>query len=423
MKPLTDFQEVLSFLPPRSSVVLHSGCAEPRYLAGELARHAGALEDVHVFTLMPMGEAPYAAAGTEGRLAPVTFHPGKGLRGAANAGRVEVMRTPLGSIPKLFRDRALTANVLMLQLSAPDEKGNMSLGISVDYMRAVLAQKPLVVAEINPLMPRTRGDTVIREHEVDFSAPSRNPPQTTPPQPPEEADRRIAEHVAGLISNGDVIETGIGSVPDLVLGQLGHLRDLGVHTGIITDPLLALIEQGVVTNATKKEFRGKCVTAMAAGTQPFYDALHENPAIEFHPCSLTHDVDRIAGIDGFCAINSVLQIDLAGQANAERMGSRIVSAPGGLPDFARGASLAKGGKSIIALRSTSKDGRHGNILARLAPGTPVAVAAEHIDYVVTEHGVARLTGLDPADRARALTAIAHPDFRADLRRGAGAETS
>ncbi len=428
MKPLADFQEILSYLPPRSSVVLHSACAEPQYLAGQLARHAKALEGVRVYTLMPMGDAPYATAETEGRLSPVTFHPGKGLRQAANAGRAEVSRISLGNIPNLFRDRVLSADMLMLQLSPPDERGNMSLGLSIDYMRAVLEQEPIVVAEINPLMPHTCGDTIIGEDEIDYFTQSRNPPQNVPAprsdqidpiDPIDPIDQRISDHVAGLICNGAVIQMGIGSIPDLVLAQLGHLRDLGIHSGIITDSLMALIERGAVTNATKKRFRGKCITTMAAGSQQFYDALHLNPAVEFHPCSLTHDVGVIAGIDGFCAINSVLQIDLEGRANAERVDGKIISAPGGLPDFARGAAMAKGGMNIVALRSTSKNGRRSNILAGLETDAPVTVAAEDIDCVVTEHGVARLKSLDGMRRAQALIAIADPDFRADLRRGIG----
>lgn len=418
MKPLNDFQDILPFLEPGSSVVLHSACAEPKYLASQLAAHARSLRGVRLYTLMPMEEAPYATPETASHLSLVTFFPGKGLRAATNAGRVEVLRTSLGSIPRLFRDRALTADVLLLQLSPPDDNGNMSLGISVDYMRAVLEQDPIVVAEINPLMPRTCGDTMVREDEVDFVTDSRNPPTTMQAARPDPIDQRIADNVAGLIPNGALIQTGIGALPDLVLERLGSLHDLSLHSGVISDSLLPLLERGVITNAGKTHFPGKCVTTMAVGTQAFYDALHRNPAIEFHPSSVTHNVDLIAELDGFCAINSVLQIDLAGRANAERVDGRLISMPGGLPDFSRGATLAKGGKSIIALRSTSKDGRRSHIVPELASDAPVTVTADCIDYVVTEHGVARLRGLGPGRRAQALIAIAHPDLRADLRRGA-----
>lgn len=416
MRQFQHFEEILPIFRPGTSVVLHSACAEPQHLASQLALHATSFRDVRLYTLMPMGQAPYAAAIAGSGLSVVTFSPGKGLREAANAGRVEMMRTPLSGIPKLFHDRILTADVLLLQVSPPDENGTMSLGISVDYMRAVLEQRPMVVAEINPLMPRTCGDTSVFENQVDYVLKSQNPLQAVQPAKPDEIEQRIAEHVAGLITHGCVIQTGIGLLPDLVLGHLGTLHDLGVHSGIISDAILPLLERGAVTNARKKHFPGRCITTMAAGTQPFYDALHDNPAIEFHPCSLTHDVDLIADLDGFCAINSVLQIDLAGRANAERVDGKIISTPGGLPDFARGAAMARNGKSIITLRSTAKDGSRSNIVPELAPEAPVTVTADHIDYVVTEHGVARLKGLDAANRARALIAIAAPDFRAELRR-------
>jgi 4-hydroxybutyrate CoA-transferase len=418
MKPLADFQEIVAFLRPGSNVVLHSACAEPLYLASQLASHAKSLHDVRLITLMPMGEAPYAAPQTETHLSLTTFHPGKGLRRAASAGRVEVLRTSLGGIPRLFRDRVLKADVVMLQLSPPDENGRLSLGLAVDYMRAVLEQRPLVVAEINPLIPRTCGDTLIAETAIDFVTESRGPPQSMAAAKPDQIDQRIADNVAGLVRHGAVIQAGIGALPELVLARLGSLRDLGIHSGIVSDSLLALIERGAVTNARKKHFAEKCVATMAAGTQSFYAALHENPAIEFHPCSVTHNVDLIAELDGFCAINSVLQIDLLGRANAERVDDKIISAPGGLPDFARGATLAKGGMSIIALRATARDGARSNILAQLPKGAPVTVAADNIDCVVTEYGVARVSGLGAAGRARALIAIAHPDFRAELRKHA-----
>lgn len=413
MKVLEDFREILPFLRPRSSIVLHSGCAEPRTLASQLAAHSAALREVRLYTMMPMGETPYAAT-SPAALELITFFPGRGLRNAATSGRAQVTRIALSGIPQLFRDGEVRADVLMLQLSPPDESGRMSLGVSVDYMPAVLEQHPMVIAEINPSMPFTGGDTVVREHQIDYIVQSHGPPQIVPPAEPDAVDQRIADHIANLVGDGAVIQTGIGSLPELVLGRLASLRDLGVHSGIITDGLLPLLDKGVVTNATKTRFRGRCVTSMAAGTEDFYKALHHHPAIEFHPCSLTHDVGVIAGIDGFCAINAVLQIDLTGRANAERVDGKIISAPGGLPDFARGATLAKGGKSIIALRATSNRGSRSNILPELAADAPITVTADHIDYVVTEHGVARLRGVDSIDRARALVGIADPAFRAEL---------
>jgi len=382
-----------------------------------LARVGKGLDRVTVYAMMPMGATPYAAADLKGHLAVRTFFPGKGLREAVNDGRAELIRAPVSAIPPMFSQGLIKADVLLLQVSSPDSDGKVSLGLSVDYMPAVLAQNPIIVAEINPAMPHTCGDSCISVEQLDYVVDARTPPLALPAAgPADETDRRIAEHVAGLIGHGAIIQLGIGSIPDLVLGHLGHLRDLGIHSGIITDAVRPLIERGVVNNATKRRFTGKTVTTMAAGTPDFYKYLHQNPLIEFHPCSLTHDADELAAIDDLCAINSVLQVDLDGQANAEQIDGRIISSLGGLPDFARGASVAKGGRSIITLRSSSRDGTSSNIMAKFPDGGPVTVAANDVDFVVTEYGVASIRGLGPLERARALIEVAHPNHRADLRR-------
>lgn len=417
MKHVADFSEILPLIAPRATIVLHSGCAAPGYLSSELAAHAQELDHVRLLTFMLMGPAPYADRAAPGHIALSTFFPGKGLRRAVAEGRVEFMRQPLSAIPGYVASK-ITADILFLRLSPPDAGGRMSLGISVDYMRTVLEQKPLVVAEIDPRMPRTRGDTWVLPEQVQYVLDSRDAPQSVASEPAGEIDRRIAEHIAGLVKNGAVVQTGIGALPDLVLGRLGHLRDLGIHTGIITDAMMPLLKSGAVTNAGKSAFRGKSVTTIAAGTQALYDFLHENDSVEFHPCALTHDHAFLATIDNLCAINSVLEIDLAGQINAEEIDGRVIAGPGGLPDFVAGAARAKGGVSIIALRSMSPKADRGNIRGKLAPGAPVtaSVTADRINFVVTEHGVAAVKDLSAAARAEALIGIAHPDQRADLRR-------
>jgi 4-hydroxybutyrate CoA-transferase len=415
-RQLTDFEEIARHLPPGSSVVLHSAYAEPKFLSQELARVGKSLQGVHLYTLMPMGGAPYAAPELDGHFLLRTFYPGKALRAAVNESRAQIIRAPLSALPRLFNEKSLEADVLLLQLSPADENGRMSLGVSVDYMAAVLAQKPLVVAEVNPAMPHTCGDSSLHVDQVDYVVDARTPPQSLTAIAADRVDALIAGHIAGLIDSGAVLQVGIGSISDLVLGQLTHLRDLGIHSGIITDAIVPLIERGIVTNASKRNFAGKTVATMAAGTQAFYDFLHRNPLIEMHPCSLTHDAQVLAGIDGLCAINTVLQIDLAGRANAEQIDGRIISSVGGLADFAQGAVAAKGGRSIIALRASSRDGRQSNILPRLPDGAPIALTAADIDFVVTEHGVASVRGLSADSLALALIGVAHPDHRAELRR-------
>lgn len=420
-RQLTDLGGFDRYLRPGSTVVLHSAYAEPKFLTEELARIGSDLQNVRVYSMMPMGGSPYAAPELDRHLVLRTFYPGKALRAAVNAGRAEIMRTPLSTIPGLFADGTIKADVLFLQVSPPDDDGRMSMGVSVDYMPAVLEQGPILVAEVNPAMPHTCGNSCLSVEQVDYVVDARTPPQTSNASVADEVDERIAANIAGLVGHGAVLQVGIGSIADLVLGHLTHLRDLGIHSGIVTDAVVPLIERGVVTNATKRTFTGKSVTTMAGGTQAFYEFLHRNPLIEFHPCTLTHDADVLAAIDGLCAINTVLQIDLDGRANAEKIDGRIVSSVGGLPDFARGASRARAGCSIVSLRATSRDGRQSNILPRLPDGTPTSIDASDIDFVVTEFGVARIRGLGPAALALALAEVAHPDHRADLRRGSSVQ--
>ena len=415
-KELRNLDEITSYLPPGSSVVLHSAYAEPRFLAQELARVGTGLRDVRVYTLMPAGGSPYAAPELDRHLAIRTFLPGKALRKAVDAGRAEVLRVPLSAIPGMFTNKLITADLLLLQLSPPDQHGLMSMGVSVDYMPAVLSQRPTVIAEVNPAMPHTCGDSCIHIDQVDYVVEARTPPQFLESAVADEVDRQIAGHVSELIGRGDVLQLGVGAIADLVLGHLGHLSNLGIHSGIITDAVVPLIERGIVTNATKRTFVGKSIATMAAGTQAFYDFLHRNALVEFHPCALTHDAGTLAAINQLCAINTVLQIDLEGRANAEVMDGRTISCVGGSPDFAKGATVAEGGKSVVVLRSSSRDGQRSNILSQLPAGVPVTLDGSVIDFVVTEYGVARIRGLSSSSCANALIDIAHPAHRLDLRR-------
>ena len=416
MMRLLDPGALLASLPERSTLVLHSACAEPARLARELAAHAASMRGANLVTLMPMGLAPYGEPGPAAQLDVSTFFPGKGLRAAMNAGRVRALRHRLSAIAGLFDSGAMRADVVLLQVSAPDDTGHVSLGISVDYMRAVLAQAPLVIAEINPRMPRTCGDTRLALSQIDWFVDAVEAPQEVAPALADAIDAQIARNVATLVRDGAVLQVGIVSLPDGVMGQLAHLKHLGLNTGIVTDPVRALIETGVIDNSTKRHFPGVGVTTMAAGTQSFYDFLDGNRAIEFHPCSLTHDAALLADIDGLCAINSALQVDLAGNVNAERVDGRTISLPGGLPDFAAGARRARAGMSIIALRSSYGKQGTSNIVPRLDSGTPPTVGAGDVDFVVTEYGVAALRGLSARQRAAALIALARPEHREALER-------
>jgi len=416
MKRLTEPAAFFAGLGGGVTVVMHSGCAEPPALSRHLAAQASAMKGARLLTLMPMGDPSWASEAATAQLEVATFFPGRGLRAAVDEGRARILRYPLSAIPGLFDRGEIRADVLLLQVSEPDDEGRVSLGVSVDYMHAVLAQSPLVVAEINPRMPRTCGASALHVSQIALCIDAAEPPQTLPPAAGDDVDRRIAQHVAGLLDDRAVLQIGIGSVPDQVLSELGHLKHLGLHSGIVTDAVRPLIESGVIDNSAKARFTGVSVTTMAAGTQGFYDFLHRNTAIEFHSCALTHDRAFLATIDGLCAINSALQVDLAGRVNAERANGRQISLPGGLPDFAAGASRARGGKSIIALRSSFAKGAQSNIVARLGDAAPVTVGPDEVDFVITEYGVAALRATTLAERAKALIAVAHPQHRERLER-------
>ncbi len=416
MKRLPHFGVVIDVLGPGSTVVLHSGCAEPAWLGACLAEHAVALTGTRVINLMSMGELPYCQPQPSSCLDIATLFPGKGVRAALAAGKARTLRMPMSGICVRFDSGEIKANVLLLQVSPPDANGQVSLGVSVDYMHAVLRQSPMVVAEINPRMPRTRGDSLLPIAAIDWYVDSDAPlPEiNSPPADPLEA--RIARTVAALVGDGAVLQMGSGALPTCVFAQLGHLQHLGLHTGLVSDSAIGLIESGVIDNSTKTCMPGLSVATMAGGTRRLYDFLDSNGALELHPCSLTHDARVLAGIDGLCAINSALQVDLAGNVNAEVINGRRIALPGGLPDFAQGASSARGGVSIIAIRSESLEHNVGNIVSSLPTGAPVTVPAGMVDFIVTEYGAARIRGLAAGDRARSLIGIAHPARREELRR-------
>ncbi len=427
-KELSSFSEIAARLGPSPTVVVHSAFAEPQRLLHHFAEAAPLFHGARLYCLMPMIPPHYIQADAASHFEVVTFMPGAGLRRAVNNGQARVERCTVSTIPQFFSPAKNAVHLLLLQVSPPDVSGHVSLGVTVDYMAAVLAHKPLVVAQINPRMPFTCGDTrlplaaldYVLHHEEDLVS-------TGAAKDADAVDQAIARHVAGLVEPGDVLQVGIGVLPELVLGQLDHLRNLGCHTGILSLGWQRLIERGVVNNSTKKQFRGKTITAMAGGDTLWYRFLHRNPLIEFHPCSLTHSQKTLAAIDNFCAINSVLQVDLAGNGNAERVAGRVIAAPGGLPDFAGAASRSVGGKSIIALRSgfvrQKENTRVSNIVAQFSEHTPVSVSGEQVDFVVSEYGVAALKGLSASARAQALMNIAHPEQRERLQRQFAGKTS
>ena len=417
MKALRSFEDLLPVIRRGARIVIHSAAAQPRWLTEQLALWGPSLETVTVDVLMPMEPLPFTA------LVPdhFTIHawfPGRGLRNLAPSSGVEHLRYPLSQIPGLYATGVCRPNVLFLHLSPPDRHGCLSLGVAVDYMPAVLATRPLVVAEIDPAMPHTGGSTCLKWDQVDYWVISDTGPVEGLSRAADEKDCMIAQRVAERIPDGATLETGVGAIPDAVLRTLATSppRNLGIHTGILTDAVLDLIQTGHVTNANKPVYPGKTVATMAVGTKVLYAMLDNSNAIAFHSCDLTHHPRVLAALPRLCAINSALQVDLGGRVNAEHIQGRVIAGPGGLPDFAKAAQASPTGLSIIALRATSRDGTTSNIVPHLPQGAPVTLEPDHVDLVVTEFGAADLRGLSPVRRARALIAVAHPGFRDSLSR-------
>ena len=333
-----------------------------------------------------------------------------------NAGRADYTPVFLSEAPGLFTT-TLPLDVAMIQVSPPDRAGFCSLGISVDCAKPAAEAAKTVIAQVNPQMPRTLGDSFIHVDAIDHLAPVDEPLIEVRCPPPSDIARKIGENVASLIEDGSTIQIGIGGVPDGVLAALTAHKHLGVHTEMFSDGLLELMERGVVDNSAKNYHAGKVVTSFVIGPRRLYDFADDNPMMEMHPVTFTNDPALIARNDRMVA--SAIEVDLTGQVCADSIGHRLYSGIGGQIDFVRGAVRSRGGKAIIALPSTAQGGKTSRIVAELQPGAGVVTARGDVRFVVTEYGVADLHGLTLRERARALIAIAHPHFRDELEAAGG----
>jgi acyl-CoA hydrolase len=306
-------------------------------------------------------------------------------------------------------------DAVIVHATPPDRAGYLSLGVSTSYPLPAARRAPLVIAQVNPRMPRTLGNAFLHRSQVDCWAEAEHPLLEYPPTPVGEVERRIAAHVADLVPDGATLQVGIGSIPQAVMEALRGKRDLGVHS-LLVDHMLPLVEAGVITNARKRLHPGRMDIGEIMGTRRLFEWSHENRAINMEPSDILHDPQVVGGLGDFVSVNSALEVDLLGQVNAESVDGRQWSGVGGQFDFVLGATRASGGRGIVALPSTGKGGARSRIVGRLAAGARVTAPRFLADYVVTEHGIARLRGESDAGRARALARVAHPAFRDELER-------
>jgi 4-hydroxybutyrate CoA-transferase len=402
-------------------VYVHEAAMAPRSLVAALAERVRALTDVEIVHLHTNADAPYVAPDMEGHARHNALFVGANVREAVQAGRADFTPVFLSEVPSLFRDGTLPLDVALVQVSPPNEHGFCRLGTSVAAARAAVDHARLVIAEINPKVPRTAGNSALHIDDIDHAIEvDRELPEVSRPAPGP-IERAIAEQVAAQIPDGSTLQVGIGAVPDAVLAALSSRSDLGIHTEMMSDGVIELLRSGAVTGARKSRFKGRVVTSFATGSRALYRACDDNPMIEFHPSDVVNDFREISAQYAMMAINSAVSIDLTGQVCADSIGPRILSGIGGQMDFVRGAVESPGGKAFIALPSTAKAGTVSRIVARLPSGSGVVTTRGHVQWVVTEHGAVDLRGRSLRQRAEMLISIAHPDFRGELRRAAREE--
>ena len=398
-------------------VFLHSVAAAPQRLIAALVGRAAELRDVELVHLHTEGPAPYAAPELHASFHANVVFVGANVRAAVQSGEADYIPVFLSEVPNLFRARILPLDHAFVQLSPPDRHGFCSLGTSVDASRAAVQMARSVVAELNPRMPRTHGDTLVHVDRIGFAVEVDYPLPEHPAAPPSDIERAIGRHVAGLVQDGATLQMGIGSIPDAVLAALDGHRDLGIHSEMFSDGVIDLVERGVVTGTAKRTHPGKIVASFLLGTRRLYDFVDDNPQVALVDVAYVNDTAVIRRNPKVTAINSALEIDLTGQVAADSLGTRQYSGVGGQMDFIRGASLSPGGKPVIALPSVTSKGAP-RIVPLLQPGAGVVTTRAHVHWVVTEHGVAHLYGKNLRQRARALITVADPRHREGLERAA-----
>ena len=397
-------------------VLVAPGCGDPSALIAEILRQADRLAPLTLMGGLRLDDAPFAAEAYAGRIRFATWHMSPRLAEAAGRGDVEFVPARYFDTVSLFAAGGPWApDAVLVHTAPPDRGGHLSLGVSVSYVLPAARRAPLVIAQVNPRMPRTLGNAFLHRSQVDVWTPVDHPLLEYPPTPVGEVERRIAGHVADLIPDGATVQVGVGSIPQAVMEALGGKKDLGVHS-LLVDHMLPLVRSGVITNARKRLHPGRMDVGEIMGTAALFRWSHENPLVNMEPSDIVHDPQVVGALGDFVSVNSALEVDLLGQINAESVDGRQITGIGGQFDFVLGAARAEGGRSIIALPARAARGARSRIVARLGAGARVTTPRFLADYVVTEHGVAALRGKSDAGRAMALLHIADPAFRDLLER-------
>ncbi len=406
-------EEAIKLVKSGDRVVLGHAVCIPTYITDTMVAHKEDYKDVELVQLVLIGNCDFSKPGMEGHFRLNTFFSGALNKKDIMEGRADFTPCYFNEFPGLFENE-VPIDVAILQVTPPDKHGNVSFGVSVDYSLEAVRNAKTVIAEVNAQMPRTLGDSTVPVDLIDAFVLNDHPVIELPIAKIGDTEKAIGENCAKLVKDGDTLQLGIGAIPDAVLLFLTDKKDLGIHSEMISDGVVNLVEAGVITNQRKNFHKGKSVVNFLMGTKRLYDYADDNPAVAMHPVSYVNNPYIAAKNDNLVAINSCVQIDFTGQICSESVGANQISGVGGQVDFARAAKMSKGGRSIIAIASTAAKGKISKIVPLLDNGAVVTTSRCDADYVVTEFGIAHLKGKCVRERAKSLIAIAHPDFRPEL---------
>lgn len=408
-------EAAVSHLKNGSRVFIGSGCGEPRHLIHAMVNDQD-IQDIMLFQMLSFTLENYLQDESFLRRFQLKlFFVTMTMRQAAYEGKIDYIPTYLSEIPRLFRSQQIGLDAALIQITPPDRFGLASLGVSVDVTREAVRQSPLVIAQVNPMMPRTHGDSFIHLKDIDYLVPFEEPLLESTIEVTEvETARRIARYVSELIDDGSTIQVGYGQMPYAILEFLDDKNDLGLHTHMISDQFIPLFEKGIITNRKKNFLKDRAVATFCMGSQKSYDYIHNNPTFYFGTADFINNPSVIGRNDNFISITSALEVDLTGQASSDSVGRLFFSGTGDQANYIRGAALSRGGLSIIALPSTALNGTISRIVGKLSEGAGLASLRSDVNFVVTEYGIAQLRGKSINQRAIELAQVAHPDFRTEL---------
>lgn len=410
----TDADTAVRKIHKGKRILLGSGCAVPQHLVAALVRNARHFKDNEIGHILTVGPAPYTDARYTENFRHSAFFIGKNTREAVNRGDADYVPIFLSEVPLLFKTGQLPLHAAVVQVTPPDKRGRVSLGVSIDVLPAAISRADIVIAQINPRMPFTLGEGVLPLTAFDYLVEAEEPLQEFAQGKIDEVSMKIGTQLSRYIKDGDTLQLGIGGIPDAVLSNIIDKNDLGIHTELVSDGVVELYKRKIITNTRKGVHKGKSILGFVLGSQKVFDLIHENPDFHFYPTEYTNDPFIIAQNKNMVSINSAIQIDLSGQVCSDSIGTRLYSGFGGQVDFVRGAKRSDGGRSFIALPSTAKNGRVSRIVPTLTLGGGVVTSRGDVHYVVTEYGVAYLHSKNIRERALALIQIAHPKFRDEL---------